>query len=1210
MARSKKNVLKSVLSVFLSAAMILTVLPGITAQAAEKPESSYPYAVFAGGSGNSLDFCKSSLTVNGDIHSNGKLTVNANNVNINGECGAVEGIDKGQGNFNVRKQVANPETVNIISIPNKVKTTYFTNNCDTIKDLYTKSNVNVNLNRSVYAEKDVHLSGNISLNCCIGSSSNIILDGNTLNSNNTVLYSKSGDITINNDNATVNGLIYAPNGKVTVKGQNFQVNGAIIAKEIKIDSGNVNINRNDDVAKFVGTTSEISDSGEKLTLYAFGEYIKDSNAINVRWVGSTDLGKFKVTASTDGETFKTMATLKNKHSYLYHIAGNHEKLYFKVTQTTNKGEIIQSNQFEMDKTKDGYQPILPDTDGDGLPDVFEESQTFTDPNNKYTDGSKIPDGDRDEDNDGLTNLEEYKLGTNPYLKDTDFDGLSDKEEVQIYKTNPTKYDTDGDGLNDYMEIKNGLNPLKSDTDGNGITDGEETLTTKLDLNKYDAIDGSKLGYMPSITITGKGDYNSKLSIVDASADPLFPKLSYMVGRPVEIQHGSLSFDHANVEFKVDRNILNKYDINNLCIGCYDKDTKKFEPLKTNIDKEKGTLSVEAKHFSYYFIFDKLKWLKDNYISDGTTDIQKSVCDIVFVIDTTGSMGDEIENLKNSTDKLADEIESKNIDVRFGLVEYRDITCGEATVNHGWFTNVDNFKKEVGSLVADGGGDADESAVDGLETARRMDYRDDAIKHIILITDARYKSQTHFEGIDSMQQVVDNLRVDNISASCVTSSDCKDTYKLVYDGTSGIYCDINSDFSESLLPVITKLALETQFYTWIRLSDGTVVKLKVNPSTASKDDSTDTDGDGIPDMKELGESYIEYFDGYPYKVWSFSSNPAKADDVRNGKVQNVDPDGYVIYTNDRGRTISDNVYSTHEMLQGIRQLESYVSRSTGYADCADTKVIVMYYLQESKYNNIFWEMLGIDSLPNSKRVSWFPLHIPSPKAILKDLDYTGDCFKKYKLASIIDPKTGHEIDFTHMMASCDAHYNYEDNIMGIPIELASWGGDLETLLADVAVDCKYSTDKSKIQKSVNLLLATDSKSSSFSQSDMLADVDAVNLSQKIQSESICDAFKQYYEDGQECKRFTSFQSKYSSFSLSMKLDKIFLPGYFDNTTNVPLLVELSNEKLVYNQLKQLADKSKSNHTIRWPQKICVNVLEQSFADYVAINSAEEGIRPWQ
>lgn len=101
------------------------------------------------------------------------------------------------------------------------------------------------------------------------------------------------------------------------------------------------------------------------------------------------------------------------------------------------------------------------------------------------------------------------------------------------------------------------------------------------------------------------------------------------------------------------------------------------------------------------------------------------------------------------------------------------------------------------------------------------------------------------------------------------------------------------------------------------------------------------------------------------------------------------------------------------------------------------------------------MLGIDSLNDTNIINW--AHFPS-ESILNNI---GDYFKKYKLASIIDPKTGHEIDFTHMMASCDAHYNYEDNIMGIPIELASCGGDLETLLADVAVNCKYSTDASKI-----------------------------------------------------------------------------------------------------------------------------------------------------
>jgi len=65
----------------------------------------------------------------------------------------------------------------------------------------------------------------------------------------------------------------------------------------------------------------------------------------------------------------------------------------------------------------------------------------------------------DPDRDGLTNLQEFQLGTNPNNPDTDGDGLTDGDEVNKYHTNPLLPDTDGDLIPDGVEIQTGTNPL-------------------------------------------------------------------------------------------------------------------------------------------------------------------------------------------------------------------------------------------------------------------------------------------------------------------------------------------------------------------------------------------------------------------------------------------------------------------------------------------------------------------------------------------------------------------------------------------------------------------------------------------------------------------------------------------------------------------------------------------------------------------------------
>lgn len=65
----------------------------------------------------------------------------------------------------------------------------------------------------------------------------------------------------------------------------------------------------------------------------------------------------------------------------------------------------------------------------------------------------------DDDNDGLSNDEETALGTRTTSADTDSDGLTDYDEVKVYKSDPKKADTDSDGNDDGVEVQNGYSPV-------------------------------------------------------------------------------------------------------------------------------------------------------------------------------------------------------------------------------------------------------------------------------------------------------------------------------------------------------------------------------------------------------------------------------------------------------------------------------------------------------------------------------------------------------------------------------------------------------------------------------------------------------------------------------------------------------------------------------------------------------------------------------
>jgi hypothetical protein len=118
---------------------------------------------------------------------------------------------------------------------------------------------------------------------------------------------------------------------------------------------------------------------------------------------------------------------------------------------------------DIDELTAGTDTLNPDSDGDGLNDGDEVHTHLTDPNSTDTDG------------DGLTDYDEVVTHlTDPNLVDTDTDGLSDYDELNgSPATDPLVADTDGDGLNDGDEATAGSNPLVTDTDFDGLNDGDE-----------------------------------------------------------------------------------------------------------------------------------------------------------------------------------------------------------------------------------------------------------------------------------------------------------------------------------------------------------------------------------------------------------------------------------------------------------------------------------------------------------------------------------------------------------------------------------------------------------------------------------------------------------------------------------------------------------------------------------------------------------------
>jgi hypothetical protein len=137
---------------------------------------------------------------------------------------------------------------------------------------------------------------------------------------------------------------------------------------------------------------------------------------------------------------------------------------------------------------------------------------------------------------------------------------------------------------------------------------------------------------------------------------------------------------------------------------------------------------------------RLNWSRTQFDSE-RIGLASTKLDVAFVVDTTGSMKDDIEAVKNSLFEIVDHTtrRTENLEIRFGVVSYRDHPPQDRSYVTRVFDFTEKIKrvhKLISSLKPSEGGDTPEAVADGLFDARtKLSWERNAYKVLLLVGDA-------------------------------------------------------------------------------------------------------------------------------------------------------------------------------------------------------------------------------------------------------------------------------------------------------------------------------------------------------------------------------------------------------------------------------------------------------------------------------------------
>lgn len=230
------------------------------------------------------------------------------------------------------------------------------------------------------------------------------------------------------------------------------------------------------------------------------------------------------------------------------------------------------------------------------------------------------------------------------------------------------------------------------------------------------------------------------------------------------------------------------------------------------------------------------------------------------------------------------------------------------------------------------------------------------------------------------------------------------------------------------------------------------------------------------------------------------------------------DGTIVYINDINKVQYTwakemGILGNEELLLKTK-IEELMVLAEKYIDegnsSTDANLLVLQYIRRNKYTGGNWDTVAgrIDTT--------FVQYVETNKTSSLDIN------------NLTDPVTGENIDFVHEMASLNVYLKNATSTDPLK-QYSCWAGDLCTLVNDVYNFYKNGTyTDAELKEQTKSLLGGNS---SFGLEDMLADVDAVNVSRLIISSkgNLNEILYNYYYGSNSDK----VKNRYSEFAAYLK-----------------------------------------------------------------------------